>query len=105
MLSREVIQLLEPEMSADQECRRVIFHGRVQGVGFRYTTNRIARGFSVTGFVRNLADGTVEMIACGGLAEVHRFVDAIKAEFTDNIDSADETPAAETGFARFEIRR
>lgn len=92
-------------MPADQECRRVIFHGRVQGVGFRYTTHRIARGFSVTGFVRNLADGTVEMIACGGPSEVQRFVDAVKAAFTSNIDSADEAPAAETAFARFEISR
>ena len=52
-------------MPADQECRRIIFHGRVQGVGFRYTTHRIARGFPVTGFVRNLTDGTVELVACG----------------------------------------
>ncbi len=92
-------------MPADQECRRVIFHGRVQGVGFRYTTNRIARGFSVTGFVRNLSDGTVEMIASGSASEVQRFVDAINAEFAGNIDSVDESASDETGFARFEIRR
>jgi acylphosphatase len=92
-------------MSADQECRRVIFHGRVQGVGFRYTTHRIARSFAVTGFVRNLADGTVELIASGTAREISRFVDAVKAEFAGNIDSVDETTAEATEFTSFDIRR
>ncbi len=92
-------------MSADQECRRVIFHGRVQGVGFRYTTRRIARGFAVTGFVRNLSDGTVELVACGGVSELQRFLKAVKAEFAGNIDAADDEAAAVTDFAGFEIRR
>ncbi|MEE3179555.1 MAG: acylphosphatase [Verrucomicrobiota bacterium] len=39
--------------------KRVIFSGRVQGVGFRYTTREIATGFDVVGAVRNLPDGTV----------------------------------------------
>ena len=92
-------------MSADQECRRVIFHGRVQGVGFRYTTRRISRGFSVTGFVRNLADGTVELLVCGDASELQRFLDAVKLEFSGNIDSTDDEPAAVIDFAGFEIRR
>jgi len=92
-------------MSADQECRRVIFHGRVQGVGFRYTTHRIARGFAVTGFVRNLADGTVELVACGGGSELQRFLDAVKSEFAGNIDAVDDEAATVTDFAGFEVRR
>lgn len=43
----------------------VIFIGRVQGVGFRYTVDRIARYFAVTGYVKNLPDGNVEMEAEG----------------------------------------
>ena len=43
--------------------RRVLFHGRVQGVGFRYTTASIARRHPVVGFVRNLPDGSVELVA------------------------------------------
>jgi len=40
-------------------------HGRVQGVVFRYSTRRIARELEITGFVKNLSDGTVEVIAEG----------------------------------------
>ena len=43
----------------------VIFVGRVQGVGFRWTTKNLADGFEVTGYVKNLPNGTVEMVAEG----------------------------------------
>ena len=43
--------------------RSVHYEGRVQGVGFRYTVKNIARGFDVTGTVRNLPDGRVELVA------------------------------------------
>lgn len=94
-------------MSADQECRQVIFHGRVQGVGFRYTTHRIARRFSISGYVRNRADGTVELLACGASPEIQRFLDAVKSEFSGNIDSADDQlkAASVTEFDGFVIRR
>lgn len=45
--------------------KHVIFIGRVQGVGFRFTAHRIAARHFLTGFVRNLPDGTVEMLAQG----------------------------------------
>ena len=41
----------------------VLYSGRVQGVGFRYTAKTVATGFEVTGIVRNLADGRVEVHA------------------------------------------
>lgn len=41
--------------------KQVIYSGRVQGVGFRYSTKQIAAGFEVTGTVKNLPDGRVEM--------------------------------------------
>ena len=41
--------------------KKVIYSGRVQGVGFRYSAKQIASGFDVTGWIKNLDDGTVEM--------------------------------------------
>jgi acylphosphatase len=58
--------------------RQVLYTGRVQGVGFRVTVRNIARGFEVTGWVKNLADGRVEMQAMSTDAdELHAFLDAI----------------------------
>ncbi len=57
--------------------RQVFYEGRVQGVGFRYTVRHIATGFEVVGWVKNLADGRVEMQAGGEKDEVESFVKAI----------------------------
>ena len=46
-------------------CKRVLFQGHVQGVGFRYATHGLAQRFAVAGYVRNLADGRVELVAEG----------------------------------------
>ncbi|MBI3316565.1 MAG: acylphosphatase [Candidatus Omnitrophica bacterium] len=54
------------------------FSGSVQGVGFRYTTERIAGNFQVTGFVRNLSNGKVEIVAEGEEAALKDFLQAIK---------------------------
>jgi len=58
--------------------RQVFFEGRVQGVGFRYSVRQIATGFDVTGFVRNLPDGRVELAASGTSEEVTAFLQAIR---------------------------
>ena len=39
--------------------KRIIFHGRVQGVGFRYTAKHLANSLGITGWVKNEWDGTV----------------------------------------------
>jgi len=52
----------------------VIYSGRVQGVGFRYTVRQLAHGFDVVGFVRNLDDGRVEMVIEGEEEELNRFI-------------------------------
>jgi len=60
-------------------CRMCIFYsGHVQGVGFRYTAKTVAAGFEVTGSVRNLPDGRVELIAEGARAELEVFRAAIR---------------------------
>ena len=54
--------------------RRSIYEGRVQGVGFRWTVKELARGYDVLGTVRNLPDGTVEIIVAGEISEVAEFL-------------------------------
>ena len=56
----------------------VFYSGKVQGVGFRYNTKSVAAGFEVTGTVRNLLDGRVELIAEGEKAELEEFRAAIR---------------------------
>jgi acylphosphatase len=56
----------------------VYYSGKVQGVGFRYTTRQTAMGYEVTGFVRNLPDGRVELVAEGLKEELEAFQAAIR---------------------------
>ena len=57
---------------------QVLYAGRVQGVGFRYTAKSVANGFIVVGVVKNLPDGRVELIAEGEKPELEEFRSAIR---------------------------
>ena len=57
---------------------QVYYTGRVQGVGFRYQTREVAAGYEVTGFVRNLPDGRVELVAEGEKQELTEFREAVR---------------------------
>ena len=57
---------------------QVFFIGTVQGVGFRFTAERLARRFPITGFVKNLEDGRVEVTAEGEEASLVEFLTAIQ---------------------------
>ena len=57
---------------------QVFYAGRVQGVGFRYQARQVASGFEVTGIVRNLPDGRVELVAEGTTDELKGFREAIR---------------------------
>ena len=57
----------------------VLYTGRVHGVGFRYTAREIACGYELTGYVRNLHDGRVELVAEGAEEEVTAFLEAMRA--------------------------
>jgi acylphosphatase len=69
--------------------KHIIFKGRVQGVGFRFTAHRIANRHSVAGFVRNLPDGTVEMLAQGTPDDVNECVRDIEDSFAGYIRQID----------------
>ena len=56
----------------------ILYSGQVQGVGFRYTAMRVAAGFEVTGKVRNLSDGRVELVAEGRTQELNAFRQAVR---------------------------
>ena len=64
---------------------KILYSGHVQGVGFRYTARSVATGFEVTGTVRNLPDGRVELIAEGERAELAAFREAIRNEGLDGL--------------------
>ena len=78
----------------------------MQGVGFRWSVKQIAKGFDVTGWVRNLPDGRVAMAASGEEAEVHAFIEAIgQSELRAHIRKQTETALEPLPQARgFEIR-
>jgi acylphosphatase len=65
-------------VKAERKRITVLYSGNVQGVGFRYTTRQLATGFDVSGTVRNLADGRVELVAEGTTEELTAFQQAIR---------------------------
>jgi len=86
------------------ERHTVYYTGHVQGVGFRYTARSIARGYDVAGFVRNLPDGRVELVAEGVRHEVDDFLREVRDRFFNQIrdERCDVRPA--TGeFTSFDI--
>lgn len=70
--------------------RQVFYEGRVQGVGFRWTTKNLARGYDVIGWVKNLPDGRVELQCSGDTEEVEAFLEAIaESELKSHIKKVD----------------
>ncbi|HYG76852.1 MAG TPA: acylphosphatase [Planctomycetota bacterium] len=82
----------------------VYFSGHVQGVGFRYTTASNAERFAVSGWVRNLSDGRVEMVAEGTMEELERFLGGVGDEMSGYISAVERTWEKPTGeFSGFKI--
>ena len=91
---------------ADTQRRVVHFQGRVQGVGFRYTTRQIAADFLVTGFVENLADGRVRLVCEGASREIDRFLSEIRTQMDYYISAVQTSVEAANGeFSGFTVRR
>lgn len=85
----------------------VLYSGRVQGVGFRYTVKTTATGFELTGAIRNLPDGRVELTTEGAREELEAFRQAIRDSGLEGfIRDEQVTWASPTGeFRGFEIVR
>ena len=85
--------------------RRVFYAGEVQGVGFRFNAVNCSRGCAVSGFVRNLGDGRVELVAEGAAEQLDEFLARIDGSMSDNIHATEEHVLSATGeFVGFEIR-
>ncbi len=81
------------------------YSGQVQGVGFRWTVRNLAIPFDVTGFVRNLRDGRVEVLMEGTIAEMTMLQEEIQRRLGAYISDSQVKEEAATGeFERFEIR-
>ena len=90
---------------ADVHHEIVFFTGRVQGVGFRYTTLQVAKEFEVSGFVTNLTDGRVQLEVEGRDTEVAAFVVAIEERMHGMIRKTERAAARRTPkFAGFAIK-
>jgi acylphosphatase len=85
--------------------KRVLYTGRVQGVGFRYTAKGVAQTFAVAGFVRNVPDGRVELVAEGEAVEVDHFLASVAEHMADYIDGQTTEDVAPEGLSEFAIRR
>lgn len=85
----------------------IFYSGNVQGVGFRYTVKTVATGFDLTGTVRNLPDGRVELIAEGAKDELEAFREAIRESGLGHFIQKEEVGwgDAQQKFRGFEIVR
>jgi acylphosphatase len=85
-------------------CKRVHYWGTVQGVGFRMMARRVASRFAVSGYVRNLAGGNVEIVVCGQPDEISGFLDAVAGRMAGYIEGHKIDDETVQSFTSFEIR-
>jgi acylphosphatase len=69
----------------NQTAKHIVFVGRVQGVGFRFTAYNIAKRHGLAGYVRNLLDGTVEMVAQGPTDDIDNCLSDLNQTFQGDI--------------------
>ncbi|MDD3295904.1 MAG: acylphosphatase [Candidatus Omnitrophica bacterium] len=83
----------------------VFYSGLVQGVGFRFSACQRARNFNVKGWVKNLNDGRVELMAQGSPRSVGGFLEALRDEFSQRFSDVNiEEFLSQEVFSEFQIR-
>ena len=88
----------------DKIRKHFIFHGEVQGVGFRWNALHIARKYSVSGWAQNLYNGTVEMEAEGTPLDIASLLEELQNARFVNVTHIDEKSIPLQGEYGFEIR-
>ena len=95
-----------PKPSEALKCAHVFYSGRVQGVGFRLTAEEAAVELGVVGWVRNVRDGRVQLVAQGDEAVLTKFLDAVRngpmRNFIQHVELSWNAPSE--SFDEFEIR-
>ena len=88
------------------ERREVVYSGYVQGVGFRYNAQRIVTRTELTGFVKNLNDGRVQLVLEGRTDEINAAMATIRQSMEGNIENVESTTTEYLGeYGEFQIRR
>ncbi len=85
-------------------CKRLIFYGKVQGVGFRWFTKKNALSLNLKGYVRNLRDGTVECVVCGNEEDINELVKRCKNYALARVEKIEIFDYDKESFDTFEIR-
>jgi acylphosphatase len=85
--------------------KSIYYSGHVQGVGFRFTAQRAAMGHPVSGYVRNLSDGRVELVLEGDDSEIEKVLAGIDEQMGRYIKDVKISQSPATGeFGQFSIR-
>jgi acylphosphatase len=93
-----------PDNETMMVCKHVRYTGRVQGVGFRYTAQHLAKDFAVAGYVRNLPGAEVELVAEGDAEQVNGFLAAVSRQMAGYIEQTIVQEAAPSQYKGFNIR-
>ena len=90
----------------EQTAKRIVFSGRVQGVGFRFTALNVANRYHLTGYVRNLPNGSVEMLAQGTEETITSCIRDIEESFPGYVHQTDIEPIpSNPNLTDFKIKR
>ena len=83
---------------------RIFYSGTVQGIGFRYTVQRFASSLKLTGWVKNLSDGRVEILVEGNQEDIEKLMNQIAEKFQGYIKNKEFSSAPASGkFKDFQI--
>ena len=81
-----------------------VYSGMVQGVGFSFTAQRLAEGLDIKGWVKNLPNGAVQLVAEGSEDNLHKLLGQLKMHFKDDVEDARISWQEPTGkFSEFRV--